>query len=163
MFAKGPGEVSDGLLMNLAVIERDPHMTSLAIPNHDPGGWYRATITELIKVIREQHAEGRPSMHTSDGDQEGRVQVGERPAEFEFAYFVVYAHDRGFGCTEFWRKTPIESFDDVKSIAEEIESNDGVGKVCILNWIRYPGIQSPPSTHTSDGSPRPTSAAETDQ
>jgi hypothetical protein len=87
------------------------------------------------------------------------TEVSERPAEFEFAYFVAYAHEGGFGCTEFWRKTPIESFDDVKGIAKEIEVTDNVvGKVCILNWIRYLGNQSPPPTST-DGSPESTESA----
>jgi hypothetical protein len=49
--------VSDGLLMNLAAIERSDHMTSLHASKYDFDGWYRATITELIKVVREQHAE----------------------------------------------------------------------------------------------------------
>jgi hypothetical protein len=48
--------VIDGLLMNLAAIENSDHMTSPQADKYDFDGWYRATITELIKVVREQHA-----------------------------------------------------------------------------------------------------------
>jgi hypothetical protein len=49
--------MSYGVLMNLAAIEHSDHMTSPHADKYDLDGWYRATITELIKVIREQHAE----------------------------------------------------------------------------------------------------------
>ena len=52
--------MSDGLLMNLAAIENSDHMTSRHADKYDVDGWYRATITELIKVVRELHAD-RPS------------------------------------------------------------------------------------------------------
>jgi hypothetical protein len=105
-------------------------------------------------VVREQHA-----------PLKGKKQVNKRPADREFAYFVSFAHKGGFGSTEFWRKTPIESYEDVRSIVRDIEANgDDLGDVIILNWVRYPGLCSWPSTSTSDGSPdqRP-SAAETER
>jgi hypothetical protein len=78
--------VSDGLLMNLAAIENSDHMTSPHADKYDFDGWYRARITALIKVIREQHT-----------DQAGQEQASHhRPAEFELAYFVAYAHEGGF-------------------------------------------------------------------
>jgi hypothetical protein len=82
-----------------------------------------------------------------------KEEVSERPANFEFAYFVSYSHKRGFGSSEFWRKTPIESYDDVQGLAKDIESDGRVKDVIILNWIRYPGSQSRPST---EGSPEST-------
>jgi hypothetical protein len=47
--------------MNLAAIEHSDHMTSPQADEHDVDGWYQATIKELIKVTREQHAERTPS------------------------------------------------------------------------------------------------------
>jgi hypothetical protein len=49
--------MTDGLLMNLAAIENSDHMTSIHASKYDFDGWYRTTITELIKIVRQQHAE----------------------------------------------------------------------------------------------------------
>jgi hypothetical protein len=60
--------MSDGLLIDLAAIEQSDHMTSPHADKYDFDGWYRTTITGLIKVIREQHA-GLHEVTTSPCDR----------------------------------------------------------------------------------------------
>ena len=51
--------MSDGLLINLAAIENSDHMTSPHADKYDCDGRDRATITELIKAVREQHSQSK--------------------------------------------------------------------------------------------------------
>jgi hypothetical protein len=134
--------MSDGLLMNLAAIEGSDHMTSPHADKYDRDGWYRATIAELIKVVREQHAQARQTMTAQMVSVESLcIQCG--------TWHSVQLRQTGEG-------TRMES--QVMTKVRPVCWVCGNRPLSIVTCHEVPN-QSPPSTHTSDGSPDPTSAA----
>jgi hypothetical protein len=165
--------VSDGLLINLAAIENSDHMTSPHADKYDCDGWYRATITELIKAVREQHSQVSSIEYSADlrGDRAPRPKAfiqwkgtdvcldfhctcGEQGhIDDDFAYYV-----QCMACGAVYEMpvtVPMRRLLEGEEPRMEPKVDDGQ-----WNAASARAITSPPSTHTSEGSPKPTSAAE---
>lgn len=61
-------------------------------------------------------------------------------AEQTFEYYVVYVYGQngtfGHGCMNLARERPIQSFEDVRSIAKLVEAESDARGVTVLNWKR---------------------------
>ena len=56
-----------------------------------------------------------------------------------YKYFVSYSHSRGYGNLTTNLESPIEDIEDTKSIAREVEANQGLDGVAVLNFILLSG------------------------
>jgi hypothetical protein len=131
--------VSDGLLMNLAAIENSDHMTSPHADKYDFDGWYRAHITELIKVVREQHAE----LHDL---QQSRTLEFKLVAEEKIRLQQVRITELEDALRPF-ADAGFASIDNGQTWQVNIPIEDW------KNAARVLANESPSSTNTSDGSP----------
>jgi hypothetical protein len=144
--------VSDGLLMNLAAIEHSDQMTSPHADKYDFDGWYRAHIRELIAVIRTMHAEQRAAdkQVNNEETERGFMVVGIRPSPADES--MAYVGAAGGVNT-------LEAAENHKAYCEMRAADEGwhVERYAVARLIEV--AISPPSTHTSDGSPESTESA----
>ena len=53
-----------------------------------------------------------------------------------YSYFISYSHEKGHGNAAFVSDGPIGSFDDLKFVQEELQSQEGAMKgIIIINYI----------------------------